>query len=519
MKLVTTATRDETRQVDVSTSNQPRTIEEVVNHEGVQLESRIRTTIWPAIVMICACLYFVTGLFNPYSAYWSLSALLMVNVAFYYRRKSVIATAAASSADFTSEKLDVLAALLTFPNSGVKEIARLRLMRLLPTVESKDISQLSPAYKLFNQWLTVTNANCYPTLALILVQMFHRLNITDAGPTVRRLQRKILSRKLAKAVNSCTLSLSEMKNMNQEADLETEQTGEQVETITDETATSEKTHTAVEGATTAVLSPSDEVDQVIRRLAAPDIRSRENSAVGLRITYLAMATLVFVPYGGFLVYDGVVQRTLWLVALGMGLMLSPLALHRMTLGERHMTRILDMAYSPDKSNVGVLIDALMWPDEHAKRTARFGLTRLLPTLNMEDANLITKQQRNILYSCLQPAHASNNIRFVIAILQGLEQIGDQSAIPVVSALCKPRKWRDPASSGAKRYLEVQKAAQHCLKFLEQSVQTQDARQSLLRASQPEQSTGEHLLRSSIKSGATDSAQLLRTTVEQQNPTD
>ncbi len=301
--------------------------------------------------------------------------------------------------------------------------------------------------------------------------------------------------------------------------MEIEQTTEQVETITNETTTSANTQTGVDETTDTVLSPADEVDQAVRRLAAPGIRRHENSAVGLRMTYLAIATLAFVPYGGFLIYEGVVQSALWLVALGLGLIFSPVALHRLTLGERHMTRILDMAYSPDKSNVGVLIDALMWPDEHAKRTARFGLTRLLPTLNMEDAPLITKQHRNILYSCLHPAQAPNNIRFVLAILKGLEQIGDQSAVPVVSALCKPRKWRDPASSGAKRYLEVQKAAQHCLNFLEQSLQTQNARQSLLRASQPVQPTGEHLLRSSIKKGATDPAQLLRTNVEQQNATE
>ncbi len=239
-------------------------------------------------------------------------------------------------------------------------------------------------------------------------------------------------------------------------------------------------------------------------------------AVGIRTSYFVLAVCIFLPFGSFLLYNGVVNRAGLGIAIGLGLILSPFSLYRMTLRDRHLFSLVDLEYSNDKCNIGELIDALGWPNERAQHIAISGLTRLLPTLTPEDDYLLTRQQRNELYHWLQPKCAKSHNRLVLALLNAIEVLQDVSAVPMVRALCKSLKLRSPDNSKVRQLTEVRRAAQHCLQFLEQLEEEDETRHSLLRASDGATALSEELLRSMASASQYPSDQLLR--VNQQVPT-
>lgn len=240
-------------------------------------------------------------------------------------------------------------------------------------------------------------------------------------------------------------------------------------------------------------------DALLQALA----KEREKQRLpGMRAGYLLAAWLVIVPYLGYRACASLLAGEWRQGALFILFTLLATQLHRITLTPQQTELARMLAKFDDVQAVGRLAEALEWPDVETRHLAAEALTRLLPRLKASDAALLNPAQRACLYEALTPANVSGNAVFQVAILQGLQQIGDADAVPYVQRLANmtpnsaSRKW-------------VQETAQECLPFLLERAEQRRSHQTLLRASAPAGTPSEMLLRPAGGTPETDPQKLLR----------
>jgi hypothetical protein len=166
-----------------------------------------------------------------------------------------------------------------------------------------------------------------------------------------------------------------------------------------------------------------------------------------------------------------------------------------------------MAKSADVRMVGPLIEAYSSLNLAEYRDpVREALIRLLSRLQSSDARVLTEEHRHALNRVLGSGTLSSgkeNNRLIIAILKAYEQVGDESALPFVERLAEGEK------AGKNR--EVREAAQACLPFLQERVELERSRQTLLRAASASDTPSDVLLRPASGALEADPQQLLRAT--------
>lgn len=133
-----------------------------------------------------------------------------------------------------------------------------------------------------------------------------------------------------------------------------------------------------------------------------------------------------------------------------------------------------LAGCSDKRVVGPLAEALEWPDGSLQVTAALALTELLPRLRAHDSVVLNDTQRACLYRKLKTVRRGTWADLQVAILQALEQVGDERAVAAVRHLAGTR----PRSVDARRVVE---AAQGCLPFLQSRSASRHDIDTLLRA--------------------------------------
>ncbi|HLV81998.1 MAG TPA: hypothetical protein VKT32_17040 [Chthonomonadaceae bacterium] len=147
----------------------------------------------------------------------------------------------------------------------------------------------------------------------------------------------------------------------------------------------------------------------------------------------------------------------------------------------------------DARNIPMLLECLNFTDGPARLAVSKALTRSLSYFTSEDASQIGPRQRERLCRLLTEATTEQSL----AILKALERIGDKAALPYVQRLTT-------ASDAALR-----EAAEECLFSLQQSVEQQSIRQTLLRPSDAVEAKPETLLRPASKASEIVPQQLLR----------
>jgi hypothetical protein len=150
-------------------------------------------------------------------------------------------------------------------------------------------------------------------------------------------------------------------------------------------------------------------------------------------------------------------------------------------------------------SIATLAEVLNTRDKQAKAIAAEALPPLLNRLQATDAALLNITQRGYLDKQL----SGKNKLLVLAILKGLEQVGDSEDLAFVEGLANGRgKLRkDP---------EVREAAKQCLAYLERRAEMEKASKMLLR---PAEASGgdEMLLRAAGGAGDNNPDHLLRPT--------
>lgn len=177
-------------------------------------------------------------------------------------------------------------------------------------------------------------------------------------------------------------------------------------------------------------------------------------------------------------------------------------LHRFTLSPKQIDLAKKLAESRDVQAIGPLAEMLEWPDLESRHIAEVALSSLLPLVKANDRGLLTTKQRAILYRLLKPTDTRKYWQLQLALLEALEQIGDDAAVPYVEELAKVT----PRSGVQKR---VKDRADACLPFLSEKAEQSRHSQMLLRGSSVPTAAPETLLRPATENPETRPQELLR----------
>ena len=178
-----------------------------------------------------------------------------------------------------------------------------------------------------------------------------------------------------------------------------------------------------------------------------------------------------------------------LTAVGTGLLIS-----RDRLPRKDRIQIQTLLKFEDKRLLPLLLDLRLMAAGHSEdRKIAALIARLFASLEPGDRALISHEQRCQLNDSLQLA-AGTDSRYFVAILKGLQHIGDHTSIPVVSRLAEA----DPRST-------VTQAARECLSYLNARAAKQG--HILLRPAAASECAAEVLVRAVAQAPAEQSALL------------
>jgi hypothetical protein len=194
-------------------------------------------------------------------------------------------------------------------------------------------------------------------------------------------------------------------------------------------------------------------------------------------------------------------------AIAIGCAVLPVVLSLIDLMSKRPTRAI---YSlsrviGEQKDGRVLAQALLLAQETTDPILRYHIHDMLrvalPKLRYDQSTHWTKEQKAALLLPLQNPH--ENMLLVEAVLAALQQVGDESAIPLVQRLATYPLY-------GSRSIEIQKAASDCLPFLYQRAHDHRQSRQLLRASGATEGTDPaHLLRPAAPGASDPPEQLLR----------
>ncbi len=219
----------------------------------------------------------------------------------------------------------------------------------------------------------------------------------------------------------------------------------------------------------------------LARLEADSFRQCQQQA--RNITLIVMGTML--PFGLIRFFLGRVDGMILIAATALALVLW---LVRSTPSRAHNSMIRLITGMKDPRSLGPILTLLM-PDrvlgsteqeypttphsDSLKRPIVAACKSLLRTVRADHEVLLTREQMRFLLELLKAPYYGD-VGLQLAILKALEQIGDETAVPIVAQIAETRQWRDVHT--------VRAAARECLPFLRLRAQQQQAAQTLLRAS-------------------------------------
>lgn len=191
--------------------------------------------------------------------------------------------------------------------------------------------------------------------------------------------------------------------------------------------------------------------------------------------------------------------------------------------KRGKTAFSAVAGKADARMLGTLVHLLHEADDDIRSMAQRELIRILPQVKATDRQYLTDEEMKLL---LKPL-GGNTEPFILALLKGLEQIGDERALPYVERLARNQGTAYTgtlAELSASFIIEseelmrdrsagIQAAARACLPFLHQRIQDSVLSSTLLRASEQNAPNAPlELLRPAVAGVEHHEAELLRPSV-------
>ena len=259
------------------------------------------------------------------------------------------------------------------------------------------------------------------------------------------------------------------------------------------------TETIEEPKTEAQIRAAARVQSLLKTL---EDERKTHQQPGMRQFFNRLAWFTIFPGALYLTIQMLQVRD-WLFAAFFALLTAmSTQLHRLTLSPKQIDIATRLALTRDVQAIGPLAEMMEWPDAECRRIAELALVGLLPLVKANDTALLTNKQRGILYRCLKPAETRRHWQLQMALLEALEQIGDEAAVTNVEELANavPR-------SGVQK--KVKDRAVLCLPFLSEKAKQSRDSQMLLRGSAMPASAPEILLRPALETQEARPQELLR----------
>ena len=153
----------------------------------------------------------------------------------------------------------------------------------------------------------------------------------------------------------------------------------------------------------------------------------------------------------------------------------------------------------DSRQIGLFAACMNDKNGDVRKIARDTLKKLAPKAQASDARYINKEEMQTLVEALRKQKRDAGL--MLALLKGLEQIGDERALANVTAL----------TGNSSVSPSVKQAARECLPYLQIRAEQAKQAQTLLRASSSNAAAPETLLRpaSGVSTASNDAQELLR----------
>ncbi len=409
------------------------------------------------------------------------------------------ANAALKLQDYDVRWVGPLIEALAWPNRRVRDIARLKLLNLLPLLTEAQSKTLNQRRR---DSLNRILEECSDIpLMLVVLKALTKVGDATSLPFVSRLtdMSAFTPRhyQVRRAARICLPLLREQCRLQSECSASNELKPGEI---------------GVKDISSLGLENGENLYPLDRRIATIEGKSslsqleaeREKvSQPAVRTAFLIADWCIIVPFGAYELITSLEQRH-WLFSLGWTAFTAlATQLYRISLSPARVAMMRKQVQERDIKAVGALAEALEWPEEDLQYEAGAALTFLLPMLKANNASLLNARQRYSLHKVLNIQNVRLHGDLMLAILHAFEQVGDTAAIPYVVQLAaaKPRNSSEAA---------VVRAAQECLPFLHLCAGNNSASQSLLRASSQSYSpAGDNLLRPAKESPETKPEQLLR----------
>ena len=173
---------------------------------------------------------------------------------------------------------------------------------------------------------------------------------------------------------------------------------------------------------------------------------------------------------------------------------------------RQRQAAVELAQFDDISLTGTLIEQLQTTDKPTLAAIQKALTKLLLKFEDQDSHLLSKDQIGTLLQRLKINNPVPNVevtlQFRLAILKAMKRVANQQALPAIEAIAR-------GGDAGKYYPELVLAAEEALPEIRARVARLIESNTLLRASAPELSPPNELLRPASGVGEVDSKNLLR----------
>ena len=390
---------------------------------------------------------------------------------------------------------------LASPYPRIRGVAAQTLRVLLPLLEPQSAALLLPAHRSFLNHKLLQNRRRDLALNLATLKAWERVGQAEDVPYVEGVAvgraLRPHQRELRRAARACLESL--------EARLEQEQAARQGQALS-------RSQSSIGPQETAEITPAmrQAAIEVDAQLALLDKESKKHKQPGMRTGFLMASWGIIVPYTAWQVTQGIALHSLkWTLCWTLATLFAT-QLHRFALSGKQSEAARALAKYDDVRGVGKLAEALEWPEASVQHEAEVALTRLLPRMKASDAGLLDTKQRGNLYGMLKMRHARGHGSFLLAVLDALEQIGDDTAIPIVERLAKSAAY-------TKMQKRVQQRAMDCLPALRVRATDQNANMTLLRASSVSETPADLLLRGAMMSANDAPEQLLRASLSGETP--
>lgn len=375
---------------------------------------------------------------------------------------------------------------LSWGDAATTHVITLTLQRLLPQVTPEQRRLFSPKlHSILLDHLSVPVATHNPALIEALLAYVRSSQDYEAMSRVEMLRYNYHPPRFGAAARKGEAVLRDCQAV---LDLHIVSDEEQLAALSSFTLPREGNSLLLTGSEVAEPQMSEQEHSAVQKLLAElEEESKKHRNPGMRLGFLIASWCLIVPYTG-------VQTVISLMGhqWGMGAMFAVMTgtatqLHRFALSPRQSDVAKRLARYGSKKVIGPLIEALDWPDEAIRSLALDALTDLLPTLNASDTNVLNQKQRGILYRSLRMSYAIRHERFLSAILEALEQVGDDEAVQSVGRLADAHAWH-PAQK------RIRQKAADCLPSLSIRAETNRASMTLLRPSSASEMSPDTLLR-------------------------